>query len=381
VNYAKARLLTGVTGVGFWVVVSTLLLLFPQILQSTLALSSLPQQLLAAALFTAVWILMMMPFDVVGGYWLPTEFNRSKQSLPAFLWDWTKAVFKQGSVLFLGLTVLIVSTYQLGAIGYLVAFGVNTLVLVLAQSTLFQWIGGIKPAETSPVLASPLVNLVIYKHEDTGATGGLTFGGSKPTLFLPKQWLENLNTNLLDLWVQRKTAIVKSGLYPAGLFKAIVFSGIGWLVCWLALHPTGQAFSEHLTMIFSYTLWCFLGTLILPSLSKTAIFSADRQVVTAENQSTFIALMTQLDQWQDDEPSRSVWIERIFHPLASVESRTLALENATQNHTANQAIGVLEGWNIARTSLYLSWAGFSLLHRSVHCNVGRPQLWVLLPTE
>ncbi|MCS6267325.1 MAG: hypothetical protein H2174_07135 [Vampirovibrio sp.] len=382
-NYAKARLLTGVTGVGFWTVISTLLLLFPQLLTSVLlSVTKLSQQLLAAALFIGLWVLIMMPFDVVGGYWLPTKFKRSTQPFSVFLVNWFSASVKQGIILFLGLASLVLWTYQLGTLGYLVAFWVNSLVLVLAQPLLFQWIGGIKQSkrDATPLLESPLVNLIVYEHEDVGATGGLSFGGSKPTLFLPKKWMEILKTEQLALWVKRKAAIVASGLYPAGLGRALLFSGLGWLLCWWAIHPTGQAFSEHLMMIFSYTLWCFLGTLILPSLSKTAIFSADKQVVTAENKADFIALMTQLDHWQDDEPSRSVWIERIFHPLASVESRTLALAEGNYSDKSS-SIGLFEGWNIARTSLYLSWAGFSLLHRSVHCNVGRPQLWVLLPTE
>jgi hypothetical protein len=31
--------------------------------------------------------------------------------------------------------------------------------------------------------------------------------------------------------------------------------------------------------------------------------------------------------------------------------------------------------------LYLSWAGIGGLSRAVHCNVGRPPLWVLLPGD
>ena len=385
-NYAKARLLTGVTGVGFWVVISTVLLLFPQLLTSVLlSVTKLPQQLLAAALFIGLWVLTMMPFDVVGGYYLPTKFKRSTQPFSVFLARWFSATLKQAIVLFLGFAVLIVLTNQLGVWGYLVAFIVNTVMLIISQSRLFQWIGAIEQSkidhsERLSTTASTQVNLIIYAHEDVGATGGLTFGGSKPTLFLPKKWFESLDTSLLQLWANRKTAILQSGLYQAGLVKALLFSGLGWVVCLGFTHVSGYSFADHLTMIFSYTLWCFLGTLVLPSLSKTAIFRADKQVVTPENKNHLIKLMTQLDQWQDDEPSRSVWIERIFHPLASVESRTLALE-AVHYSDKTPSIGLFEGWNIARTSLYLSWAGFSLLHRSVHCNVGRPQLWVLLPTE
>ena len=38
-------------------------------------------------------------------------------------------------------------------------------------------------------------------------------------------------------------------------------------------------------------------------------------------------------------------------------------------------------WHLARTALYLSHAGLSLLPRAVHCNAGRPELWVYLPSD
>ncbi len=38
-------------------------------------------------------------------------------------------------------------------------------------------------------------------------------------------------------------------------------------------------------------------------------------------------------------------------------------------------------WNVARTTLFLSWACGGFLARAVHCNIGRPELWVLFPTD
>jgi hypothetical protein len=36
---------------------------------------------------------------------------------------------------------------------------------------------------------------------------------------------------------------------------------------------------------------------------------------------------------------------------------------------------------VARTALPMSWCCLGLLGRAVHCNAGRPELWVLLPTD
>jgi hypothetical protein len=41
----------------------------------------------------------------------------------------------------------------------------------------------------------------------------------------------------------------------------------------------------------------------------------------------------------------------------------------------------LGAWHVARLTLFLSWSCLGLLSRAVHCNAGRPELWVLLPTD
>ncbi|WP_146526280.1 hypothetical protein [Novipirellula artificiosorum] len=38
-------------------------------------------------------------------------------------------------------------------------------------------------------------------------------------------------------------------------------------------------------------------------------------------------------------------------------------------------------WHAARMTLFVSWACMGMLVRAVHCNVGRPELWVMLPTD
>ena len=78
-----------------------------------------------------------------------------------------------------------------------------------------------------------------------------------------------------------------------------------------------------------------------------------------------------LDRLQDSETSRPSLIETIFHPVPSVENRL----DGPRSH---QVTGY---WDAARTSIYLSLAGLGLLGRAVHCNCGRPALWVFLPTD
>lgn len=59
-------------------------------------------------------------------------------------------------------------------------------------------------------------------------------------------------------------------------------------------------------------------------------------------------------------------------PVPSVDNRRRLTRNSPWS---------LGGWHAARTTLFLSWSCLGLLSRAVHCNAGRPELWVLLPTD
>ena len=70
---------------------------------------------------------------------------------------------------------------------------------------------------------------------------------------------------------------------------------------------------------------------------------------------------------------RAPAVEAIFHPIPSPARRSEEIE---RGH--NRGAGA---WHAARMALYLSWACFGLLGRAVHCNCGRPELWVMLPAD
>ena len=78
-----------------------------------------------------------------------------------------------------------------------------------------------------------------------------------------------------------------------------------------------------------------------------------------------------LDNLQDGEADRPTLVETVFHPIPSLRSRL-------EGPRSNNAIGY---WDAARTAVYLSLAGLGLLGSAVHCNCGKPSLWVFLPTD
>ena len=112
--------------------------------------------------------------------------------------------------------------------------------------------------------------------------------------------------------------------------------------------------------------------LLLPTLSRPAVLAADRWAVARAERDLTMRALTWLDARQEDEPDRSRLIETIFHPVPSLSRRLRGLDGSPNPSGA---------WQAARLSLFAGWAGLGLLGRAVHCNIGRPDLWVFLPGD
>ncbi|MEM9791141.1 MAG: hypothetical protein AAF842_12145, partial [Planctomycetota bacterium] len=122
-----------------------------------------------------------------------------------------------------------------------------------------------------------------------------------------------------------------------------------------------------------FTLWSFLGLLTLPTLSRRAVAQLDRSLLDEGfPPETLAATSRTLNAMQDGEPARPGAVEAIFHPIPSLANR-VATPAALPSRFA--------AWDAARTAVYLSAAGLGLLGRAVHCNAGKPALWVFLPTD
>jgi Zn-dependent protease with chaperone function len=140
---------------------------------------------------------------------------------------------------------------------------------------------------------------------------------------------------------------------------------VGMLAFKLAERPPAEALLGHAC---SMTLWAFVGLLVLPALSRKAVFAADR--AAADSGIDPRAWITRFPQLVNEDGSSSPTVQAIFYPIPSAVSRLRQLEQPFS--------GFVPG-NLARSNLYYSWATFTLLGRAVHCNVGRPALWVFPP--
>ena len=216
-------------------------------------------------------------------------------------------------------------------------------------------------------------HLQAYTSDDPGFVGGLVGWPGHERLIIPSAWLTKLTPQVVAVQIIRRTGVIATGGRLRGVALALLWNLSGFaLSAWLSGWNLGDI-AGLLTSALWFTIWSFGGLLLLPSFSRPAVFESDQFALDRGVSLALIAETIQvLDQLQDNEPARALWIERIFHPVPSVSSRMRYLQFESTPHGA---------WQGARTALYLSWACFGFLSRAVHCNSGRPELWVLFPGD
>ncbi|MEM6980880.1 MAG: hypothetical protein AAF539_14560, partial [Planctomycetota bacterium] len=227
-----------------------------------------------------------------------------------------------------------------------------------ANALVRQW--GWKPARVS-----------FLSHEDVGFTGGIVGLPGRETIVLPAGLVRSQSDEQLAVVIARRCEAIRTGSRTRGWLVAIIWVLVGF--CLSAQLPgAGVTSVAGLVMTWlGFTLWTFVGLLTLPSLSRQAAHAIDNQLLNRGiPREVFEQTLTDLDRRQDDEPKRSALVETIFHPVPSVSNR------GDHNTT-----GAPIAWHVARVTLFASWACCGMLVRAVHCNVGRPEMWVFLPTD
>ncbi len=380
-NHARARLWLGITSVGTLVVLAVVALALDlpgRLLPGPDA--GLGPELAALAAAFGVYVVVSLPFDVVGGHVVPRRFGRSERSFGAFLVGWLRGVLVQGAWwVGLGLVVLQASRAVSPWLGFALV-AVATGGLVLAQGVFARWVGGLRPSPRAVPTTGPASELLgtrrvlAIDHDDVGFTGGWVGAPGREALLVPARWLRDLASDRFEAELVRRGSVLRSGARERGLVLAAAFDLIGFGLAVFVLGGSLTSVAGLVTVSLWVTLWSFVGALILPSLSRPGVYGADRAASElGVDPTTLRETARQLDRWQDDEPRRPRGVETIFHPIPAVEHRVEALD---------QRRGAGPGaWHTARVALWLSWASFGLLGRAVHCNCGRPELWVLLPAD
>ncbi|MEM7682167.1 MAG: hypothetical protein AAF288_09445 [Planctomycetota bacterium] len=378
-TYGRARLYLGMTGVGILVVLATagLALGWPARWTPTQPVG-LVQSLGVFAIFALIYTAVQAPLDLLGGYLLPKRHGRSHPDPPAFAIRWLRGAAVYGVVLTASLGVLSLGANVAGLLGVIGA----CLILMLTMLTL-RWPLArlVAPLKTTPSIDEPASHPPTRWIEapDEGFTGGL-LGVLRPRRsLLPTHWRTELGEDGVSLAQKRRKLAASTNRFLTGRLGAVAFTLAGATLSGLLVGgPALPTPAGVIELSLWFTLWSFLGLLVLPTFSRKAVMALDaelRAAATHGEDATLTRAIQAQDRLQDDEPRRPRIVETIFHPIPSTSRRAGAL-TAKRRPTA---LGCF--WDIARTAVFLSPAGGGLLGRAVHCNCGRPALWVYLPVE
>ncbi|MFT4840151.1 MAG: hypothetical protein ACI90M_000606 [Candidatus Azotimanducaceae bacterium] len=408
-TYQRARLWLGISGVGTFVLLAIAAILFD--LPRTWGGASSDAAVIAAVI--AIYVVLSAPFDWVGGLILPHRFGEVSGSAAAFAPRWLRGVCTHAVVMVLSLHAVLAAGQAGGLVAASVALLACMLLLLLAQSTLARWVGGLRDngpdtgggdlkshdsnrhdsgrhdsgshdsGDSDPSKAKVGRAVRIYHASDLGFTGGIVGLPGHETIIVPGHWLTHIHPEMKQSLLRRRQALAQTQTRSLGLLLAMLWNLTGFLLA-AYLVPGADVVSAPglVTLTLGAGLWNFLGLLLLPTPSRSAVLATDRQAVQGSGESaTLLAnAIRAIHKLQGDEPRRGRWIERVFHPIPALENRLQELHGPEQE-LADDGPTMTRPWHLARMTLYLSWACFGFLSRAVHCNSGRPDLWVMLPCD
>lgn len=374
-TYARARLWLGIVSVGTLVVlaVAGLVLRLPARISSLFPEGWLGDSA-SLLVFLLLYVAVTFPFDLIGGWLLPRRYGRSSASFAEWWGGWLRGVLAQILVYFIGGLLLVTAGRLGGTPGGVAMAGALMLLLIAFQWRLARVVGGFRGGAGSPSPADArTMRLEAAMASDPGFVGGWVGFPGRERLVVPAHWAEVLRPDQMAAQLARRRVALESGSRQRGLLLAIVWNLTGLSLCSLMPGAGFGSVEDLLATILWFVLWSFLGLLILPTPSRAGVYECDRGALAAGvARGALEGTIRALDRLQEDEAGRPAGIERIFHPVPSVANRLAGLDAALAPRGA---------WHAARTTLYLSWACLGLLARAVHCNCGRPQLWVMFPGD
>ncbi len=387
-SFARRRLLLGISGVGASVMLSAMWLLVllsgfvyvaPDWTPLGVSLGLLDAPVRATILVLCVFAghaLLMGGLEYLGG----AVAVRDKPTRRAWILGWARGVAVQAAIV-AGATFAAAFGASLlgwfGLVGAVVGVGAGLLAVqgliarAIAPLRIERADAALTELATSSGLRADSIRVV--SASDEAFVGGWV-GIVKPQLWIPAVWLHESHRALLGVQLARRRAQFTSGARRRGLWRAAAWPAVG-VALFAPLLP--WAYTDGtlwLALPAVSTLWTFVAVLLLPSLSRPVVYSADAVAASRVGVDAVVKAIRQLDAWQDDEPERTAGVEFIFHPVPSRNNRERALHRRTHPTMGG-------GHQQTRLTLFASLAAGGLLGRVVHCNIGRPSLWAVYPGD
>lgn len=352
---ARHRLRLGIVNVGYWVLLASVGV-FWLVCGDTrnFDVSRLGFVFLAAVAAQSV-------FDFIGGALLGPE---PRPSMRTFLQSWSRGALVHTLVL-TAAGILSFASFRVTG-GFCFSILLGTAGLAVGRRHLLRAVAGVSTRETPHAGDT----ILVARPTPPTFTGGIVGFGPRAQSLLPERWLESLPESELAAETSRREWQMQNRLPGRALLLVLGWNLLGGFVGALALTLPARAPAEALLGHACWmTLWGFGGLLILPALSRYAVFAADRAAAGSGcDPRDWIERFPSL---VGEDGSSASAVQTIFYPIPSAARRLRQLEKPLSSFVPG---------NLARSNLYYSWATLTPLGRAVHCNVGCPALWVFPPS-
>lgn len=364
----KARLYVGISGVGTLVLIAVVMLsLDSPRLMFPLVPSHGQTEYFAFMIFFAGIAAVLLPFDLIGGLHIPSKYEGETPNLTAWLRKWAFAAILQ--VLFFATTFFMyLQVVRIFGAFYLIAlFIVMQLTLLAGQLAIWQLM-------SSQSISQRTDDSVLFvSHSDHRFTGGVSGIPGFEMIVIPSAWRDKMTSSHINTLVERRGKAIESNGRLRGSLFALIWNTTGLSIALLISGFAISSVAGLITVFLWYLLFSFVGLLVLPAINRQSVFALDRCYIENGQKDELLQSLAELDQLTEQDPSRTVSAESVFQPIPCPARRAKALSEKGSTFVL--------AWNVARTALFLSWAFGGPLARAVHCNVGRPELWSMLPTD
>lgn len=364
----KARLWAGIGCVGTMVMTAVFLLTInaPENLLPTTENAALQEYLSILACFIAA-VCLLLPFDFIGGMLIPAAFEDRPPKFEFWLRRWLRSVAIQVAFYSITFFLYLQIGREIGASWLIAMFAVVQLTLLAGQELIWR-------VMTAQRIGHAGEDSAVYvQNSDQRFVGGITGLPGFESILVPADWKTRLRPAYLKMVVTRRRAALQSG----GRFRGILFAMLWNITSFTAAVMMGGAVISSVASLMTVFLWfllfSFVGLLVLPTFNRMSVFASDQSLTDLIEPVELGQAIREVDQLTERDPKRSVSAESVFQPIPCSERRATALSESGPHH--------VPAWNVARTALFLSWAFGGPLARAVHCNVGRPELWAILPTD
>lgn len=364
----KIRLATGICCVGTLVVLGAGMLLSdaPRELFPATPTSASEEFLYVLAFFMGVAVLML-PFDLMGGIFIPASFESRPADRGVWLRQWFRSMWIQSLFFSVTFCIYLQIGRGIGAVWLIAMFAALQVSLVAGQELLWHTMTANWSRTSSAGKTS------VLGHSDQRFAGGITGLPGFETIVVPRDWDSRLRPSSLNMLVNRRHAAITSGGRLHGIIFAMAWNVAGFTLAIIAVNAVVVSVADLVSVYLWFLLYSFAGLLILPIFNRRGVFALDRHVMTSRSYPEFCEAITDVDRLTEQDPERSASEESVFQPIPCPERRIKALSVPRS--------GTVAAWNVARTTLFLSWAFGGPLARAVHCNVGRPELWAMMPVD